>query len=218
MSANTQSAESPDQAGPLRSVWFVAAAIALFALDLALVHADYGTSREVRASLSRARDSSAGLDVESMARRDPALGSAIPVTRATLGLRSRIGRSSRGGLVVMLSDCTSCTGRGTERLSADARRLGLPLIAVRSVQPAGSGRADAPSGSGPVLGDPGGRLHRHLNSWWSGRAYYFDRMCRLRWVMSFEDADRALPHIPALCNVLSSAANRPRERARSKGR
>ena len=123
-------------------------------------------------------------DVDASSKMDIALGSALPDKGAGKEIRAQAPPSVRGYLVVGLENCATCSHFDDKIWRKEAAAVGVPLY----------GFAGAPKSKidefqrvlkadFPVYSDPGKGLQNTLNSYWSGRVYYYDRNWKLVWRM-----------------------------------
>ena len=117
--------------------------------------------------------------------KDPSVGSPLPHVAAGDALRRAAGPASGGFLVAGLGDCASCSQLVLEKLYRPARKRHIAVVAFSygeerdlvayRVQLRRQG-LDV-----PVVRDAGRSLTVALNSYYSGRLYWYDRHWRLRW-------------------------------------
>ncbi len=140
---------------------------------------------------------------DAQARFDLPLGIQMPEVSAGAVIRKQTPFSSKGYLVVGLGDCAACIRFDFAKWQRDAAKRHVPLIGFTSAtqeQLAAYRRAEKPRV--PIFMDKGNLFNTSLNSYWSGRVFYFDKDWRLRWRMEGFSNVYSLEQQPDLPKIL----------------
>jgi hypothetical protein len=117
---------------------------------------------------------------------EPSIGSPLPRDPAGTALRRIAGSPGRGAIVVYLGNGTCCIHADLAAWEQQARKRGLTVLFLSSAAPTDWSQQTAFVRRqlrlrSPLVFDPEGRLVRHLNAYYTPRAYLFSSIWRLRW-------------------------------------
>jgi hypothetical protein len=140
---------------------------------------------------------------DAQAKDDIPIGTDFPVTGLAAQVKKAAGKLNQGCLVVGLGDCAACIQFDLRDWEEEARKRGIPLVAftLSDVKDIRSFEAQAHTHVSMVT-DTGNALHKALNCYWAGRAYYYDNSWKLRWRMTGATSSYSLPGSPELLALI----------------
>lgn len=140
---------------------------------------------------------------DAQAKDDIAMGTDFPVGDAGAQVKRAVGKLKHGCIVVGLGDCAACIQFDLRDWEAEARKKGVPLVAftLSDVKDIRSFETQAHT-LVPMITDTGNALHKALNCYWAGRAYYYDNNWKLRWRMTGATSSNTLPGSPELLALI----------------
>ncbi len=185
----------------------------LFAVFCKILPSDPVIASKLEAMIRRSQQSNFDeFDPKKKEKKDPKLGSILPIHDIGQKIRLAAGKPISGTLLVNLGDCTGCINVDFERWVKESKKRGISIVAVSYATPENIALMEKTFSTKetpiPIVHDPDGRIMQDLNGYWSGRAYLYDCDWHLRWLKHGLSANKNIYEEPDLASVTKNGEKR----------
>jgi hypothetical protein len=140
---------------------------------------------------------------------DPLIGSEFPQGGAADHVRKIAPNVQAGYLLVGLGDCADCIALDFNKWYTDGKQHGVAVIVfsegkTKDIEEFRAGIKQT-GAKIPVVHDKGGVLIKQINNYWSGRAYFYDKNWKLRWLEKGMENKNQLFKTPTLLDAIEES-------------
>jgi hypothetical protein len=140
---------------------------------------------------------------------DPLIGSEFPQGGVADRVRQVAPKAEAGYLLVGLGNCTDCVTVDFDKWYSDGKQNGLAVIVFSEGKATDleefRARLKKTGAKIPVVHDKGGVLIKQINNYWSGRAYFYDKNWKLRWLEKDMENNKHLFRLPTLLSAIEES-------------